>query len=56
MTKYTHLYKEPRCDERQTAVLSVKSIMICVEREVIQVEESETEVVRHERKSHLARN
>lgn len=41
--KSTHLYKEPRCDERQAAVLSVKSIMVRVERKVIQVEESETE-------------
>jgi hypothetical protein len=49
MIKYkicTHLYKKPRCDQRQTAVLSIKSIMIRVEREVIQVEESETETTR----------
>lgn len=39
----THLYKEPRCDERQAAVLPIKSIMVRVERKVVQVEESETE-------------
>lgn len=39
----THLYEEPRRDERQTAVLPVKSIMVRVEGEVVQVEKSETE-------------
>lgn len=34
------LNEEPRCDEGQTAVLSIKSIMVRVEGEVIEVEKS----------------
>jgi len=45
----THLYEEPGRDERQAAVLPVKSIVVRVEGEVIQVEKSETEAkTRHQ--------
>lgn len=37
-----YLYEEPGCDERQTAVLPIKSVMVSVEGKVIQIEEPET--------------
>ncbi|KAF9796511.1 hypothetical protein SFRURICE_010987, partial [Spodoptera frugiperda] len=40
VVKDTCLYKEPRGDESQTAVLSVEPVVVRVEREVVQVEES----------------
>lgn len=42
----THLYEEPRRDERQAAVLSAESVMVRVEGEVVQVKKSETETAR----------
>lgn len=38
--KYNYLYKKPRRDKREAAVLPVESVVVGVEREVIQVEES----------------
>lgn len=39
----TYLYKKPRRDKSQTAVLPVESIMVGIEGEVIEVEESENQ-------------
>jgi hypothetical protein len=36
----SYLNKQPRGDQSQTAVLSVESIVVGVEREMVQVEES----------------
>ena len=36
----TNLYKEPRGEESQRAVLTIKSVVIGVEGKVVQVEES----------------
>lgn len=41
-TAATHLNEQPRCDERQAAVLSVEAVVVGVERKVVQVEEPET--------------
>ena len=40
--KDTYLYEKPRCNKGQAAVLSIKSVMVRVEGEVIEVEKSET--------------
>lgn len=40
--KDTHLYEKPRCNKGQAAVLSIKSVVVRVEGEVIEVEKSET--------------
>lgn len=42
-----YLNKEPRGDEGQAAVLSVEPVVVRVEREVIQVEESVNKQIMH---------
>lgn len=41
MWKYLYLYEQPWCDQREAAVLPVEPVVVRVEREVVQVEESE---------------
>jgi hypothetical protein len=38
----SYLYKQPRRDEGQAAVLTIEAVMIRIEREVIQIEEPAT--------------
>lgn len=40
LSEFAYLSEEPWCDKSQAAVLPVEAVVVCVEREVIQVEES----------------